>query len=181
MNKLRLVILAGVVAIVLLTTFGLKNFATTTPQAPQPATKPEAGYSAPDFSLKSLDGKTVKLSDFRGKPVFINFWASWCPPCKAEIPEIQKFYEKYKDKVTVLGVDITFNDKIPDVLSLLQADHATYPVLLDQDNNNPVADAYRVDGIPASFFVDKNGVIRDVHVGGMTLPMLEASISKAMQ
>ncbi len=180
MSKLRLVILTGIVAIVLLTTFGLKNFATTAPQAPQPATKPEVGFSAPDFSLKGLDGKTVKLSNLRGKPVFINFWASWCPPCKEEIPEIQKFYEKYQGRVEVLAVNITFNDKMPDILNILQADHATYPVLLDEDNNHPVADDYQVDGIPASFFVDKDGVIRDIHVGGMNLQMLEASISKAM-
>ena len=182
-----------VLGLAVLTTAGCmggdKNFTSSAAAAPAGQTAGVAhanvgtriGDQAPDFTLKTLDGNTIHLSDFRGKPVFVNFWASWCPPCKAEIPDIEKFYEKYKGKVTVLGVNLTFNDKMSDIVNLLQADHATYPVLLDEDNSHPVTDTYHVDGIPASFFVDKNGVIRDVYVGEMDLQMMEDSISKAMQ
>lgn len=80
----------------------------------------------------------------------------------------------------MLGVNITFNDKVQDVRNIMQANQANYPVLLDADGNHAVADLYQVDGIPASFFVDKDGVIRDHHVGGMTFEMLQESIRKAM-
>lgn len=173
MGKLKWVIVAGVVLIAALILLSTK-------QNVPPTTNPAIGYYAPDFTLKTMDGKTVKLSDFRGKPVYVNFWASWCPPCKEEMPDLEKFYEQNKNNVVVLGVNITFNDKIPDVQNLLNADHITYPILLDQDGNNGAAVSYQVSGIPASFFIDKNGIIRDMQVGAMTYSQMEASIQKAM-
>lgn len=178
MSKLRLLIIVGVIGIVLLTTFGLKS--TTTQPVVPPDVRPEIGFTAPDFSLKDLNGQTVKLSDFRGKPVYINFWASWCPPCREEMPELVKFYEKNKGKVVVLTIDIIFNDKLDEVRKLLQANNATYPVLLDEDPKNGAAYNYAITGIPEHFFIDKNGIIRDTAKGPMTLKMLEASLQKAL-
>ncbi len=179
--KLRLVAIVGVIAIVLLTTFGMKQSATP---GSTPVTAPNVGYeignTAPDFTLKTLEGKTVSLSDYRGKPVYINFWTSWCPACKEEMPEIQKFYEKNKDRAAVLTINITYSDKIADVQEILRQNKATFPVLLDENSTNSVTDRYGVYGIPASFFIDKNGIIRAHHEGAMTLKTLEESLKKAL-
>jgi peroxiredoxin len=178
-NKKRIVIVAVVILLVLITTFGSKILNKDSENRKQPETGPQIGLKAPDFTLKTLDGQTARLSDFRGKPVIINFWASWCPPCKKEIPEIQKFYEQSKGKVQILAINITFNDKLSDVQNILRANNAQFSVLLDENEQSSVADAYQVDGIPASFFIDKNGVIREIHVGGMTLDMLQEAVRKA--
>ena len=177
MSKRIVLIALGIVFAVLL---GALELNSNHPPSVNQATGPQIGSAAPDFTLKDLNGNTVKLSDFRGKPVYLNFWASWCPPCKAEIPEIQKFYQQNKDKVEVLAVNITFNDKVSDVVNLLKADKANYPVLLDTNINSSVANAYQVYGIPASFFIDKNGIIRGTHVGGMTLATLQEALKKAL-
>lgn len=177
MNKTRLLVVIGVIGIVLMVTFGLNQ---TTTQSQEPNVGYDIGFTAPDFTLKTLDGKTIKLSDYRGKPVYLNFWTSWCPACKEEMPEIEKFYERNKDRVEILTINITYSDKIPDVKELLAKNNAQFPVLLDENSNHSVTDLYGVYGIPASFFIDKNGVIREHHVGGMTLTPLEDGMKKAL-
>ena len=176
MSKRNILIVLGIVFVALFATIELKG---NVPPSPSPATGVQIGSTAPDFTLKDLNGNSVKLSDLRGKPVYINFWASWCPPCKAEIPEIEHFYQQNKDKVSVLAVNLTFNDKISDVVDILKASNANFPVLLDTDAKASVADSYQVYGIPASFFIDKNGIIREAHVGGMTLDTLQEALKKA--
>lgn len=177
MSKRIALIVLGIVFVALFATIELKS---NLPPSENQATGVQTGFRAPDFTLKDLNGNIVKLSDFRGKPVYLNFWASWCPPCKEEIPEIQKFYEINKANVTVLAVNITFNDKVSDVVNLLKASNANFPVLLDTNANASVADAYQVYGIPASFFIDKNGIIRATHVGGMTLATLQEALKMAL-
>lgn len=177
MSKRKILIVLGIIFVVLFAAVLLKS--KPTPSVTQ-ATRPQIGFTAPDFTLKDLNGNIVKLSDLRGKPVYLNFWASWCPPCKVEIPEIQKFYQQNKDKVTVLAIDLTFNDKLSDVIDMLKANNANFPVLLDTNANSSVADSYQVYGIPESFFIDKNGVIREKHVGGMSLDMLQEGLKKAL-
>ncbi len=169
MSKFKRYIFFGIVGVVLILAFSLHV---------APATHPEVGYTAPDFTLQTLSGKTVTLSDLRGKPVYLNFWASWCPPCQAEIPEIEKFYQTYNPNVTVLAVNLTTQDKMTDIENIINQDKVTFPVLLDRSNTSSVADLYQVDGIPASFFIDKNGIIRDQVVGGMTYAMMQTSIGK---
>lgn len=177
MSKRIVMIVLGIVFVVLFAAVELKS---NLPLAVSQATGPKIGLTAPDFTLKDLNGNIVKLSEFRGKPVYLNFWASWCPPCKAEIPEIQKFYQQNKDKVAVLAVNLTSNDKLTDVVNILKDSNANFPVLLDTNANSSVADAYQVYGIPASFFIDKNGIIRETHVGGMTLDTLQEALKKAL-
>ena len=176
MSKRIILIVLGIVFVALFATLELKS---DFPPSVTQATGPQIGSTAPDFTLKDLNGNIVKLSDFKGKPVYLNFWTSWCPPCKAEIPEIQKFYRQNKDKVTVLAVNITFNDKLSDIVNILKASNADFPVLLDTNANSSVADSYQVYGIPASFFIDKNGIIRETHVGGMTLATLQEALRKS--
>ena len=192
MSKKIVLIVLGVVFVVLFATIGLTSNlqppvtpstvtpSSATPPTVAPPTGPQIGYTAPDFTLKDLNGNTVKLSDFRGKPVYLNFWASWCPPCKAEIPEIQEFYQLNKDKVAVLAVNITYNDNVSDVVNILKANNTNFPVLLDINAKSSVADAYQVYGIPASFFIDKNGIIRATHAGGMTIVTLQEALKMTL-
>ena len=179
MNKLRLILVGGIIAVVLLTTFGLKS--STTP-------KPEVGTglgfvigsAAPDFTLQDLSGNTVRLRDLKGKAVYINFWATWCPPCKEEIPELEKFYRKNKDKVVMLAINITFNDKLNDIQKTLKENNITYPILLDYDESKGAAALFGITGVPEHFFIDKNGVLKAKGIGPMNLEMLQRNLAKAL-
>jgi cytochrome c biogenesis protein CcmG, thiol:disulfide interchange protein DsbE len=133
---------------------------------------PREGFFAPDFTLDTLDGEKIMLSDLRGKIVVINLWATWCLPCRAETPALEKSYEQYKDAgVVILGVDLTNQDSIPDVESFIQEFKLTYPILLDRDGS--VDHMYQIEGVPSTFFINREGVIRTVVVGG---PMSETFI-----
>ncbi|MCL4493144.1 MAG: TlpA family protein disulfide reductase [Nitrospirae bacterium] len=115
--------------------------------------KPAIHERAPEFSLEDISGKKVHLSDFREKVVLVNFWASWCPPCKMEIPGFQKIYETYKDKgFTVIGIA---TDDVPP--SFMKSMGMTYPVVLADDK--VISDYGNISGIPASFLVGRDGRI----------------------
>jgi peroxiredoxin len=185
--KLRFLAVIGLVAVVLLTTFGMKYKNAAEQPEPVPPSSANAGYEAeadnraPDFTLKTLDGKSVTLSDYRGKAVYINFWASWCPPCKEEMPEIQKFYDKNKDQIEVVTVAVAYLDQLKDIQDLLAQNKFSFPVVLDESSRNSVTERYGVVGIPASFFIDKDGVIRAQHEGAMTMEMLEQGMEMALK
>lgn len=121
------------------------------------------GKAAPDFKLKTLDGKEISLSQLKGKPVVVNFFASWCPPCIKEMPDLNAFANEYKDKVTVLGLNVTTNDRVEDVKKMVAEQKLTFPVLLDE--KGAAAVAYKIVPIPTTFFIDKDGVIQDVLIG----------------
>ena len=144
-----------------------------------PATgRPVAGSRAPDFTLTDLDGNTVRLSDLLGKVVFLNFWATWCSPCRAEMPDIEALHRKYRDRgVVVLGVDLRESEST--VRTYLERGGYTWTFLIDTTGR--VASAYRVSAIPTSFFIDREGVIRAVVIGGMTASTMEARLALAMQ
>ena len=128
-----------------------------------------------DFKLKDLNGKEVSLSDFKGKRVFLNFWASWCPPCKAEMPEMEDLYKETKDSdLVILAVNLGENKST--VEKFIKDNNYTFPVLLD--NNNEAAVNYRVVSIPTSFFIDKDGTIVDKHIGSITIADMKAYIKK---
>jgi thiol-disulfide isomerase/thioredoxin len=116
------------------------------------------GDVAPDFTLPKLDGGTMSLHDTRGKVVLIDFWATWCGPCKAAIPHVQKLYEKHKSKgFVVLGVDV-WEREGKDVVKKFRDDYGlTYDILLDTDGTVP--DLYQVRGIPSAWLLDRNGII----------------------
>ncbi|MFC4618605.1 peroxiredoxin family protein [Camelliibacillus cellulosilyticus] len=126
------------------------------------------GNQAPDFTLKNFAGKTVNLSDFRGKNVIINFWASWCPPCRAEIPELESYYQSHKNKAfTILAVDVTSTEAtVSGVKSFVQKNHMSYPVVLDAEGD--VSSAYGVMSLPTSYFIDSKGIIKYKVIGAMT-------------
>ncbi|MEM1503616.1 TlpA disulfide reductase family protein [Domibacillus sp. 8LH] len=137
----------------------------------------EHGQKALDFGLKTRENQNIKLSDYKGKNVFVNFWASWCPPCRAEMPHIQDFYEEYKGKdVAVLSVNLTHLDKDLDTIhQFVQKNGLTFPVIYDE--RRIVNDLYKVNTIPTSYVVDKDGVIRERIVGPVSKERLEKLFS----
>ena len=144
---------------------------------PQTQAAIEVGKPAPDFSLKDVDGKEVRLSDFAGKPVLINFWATWCPPCREEMPEINKFYGKYKGSgLVVLSINATFQDSVENVKSTIKSDKLTFPVLLDEAGQ--VARQYQLNGLPTSFFIDDQGIIRKIQIGEVEPDRLDVYFSE---
>jgi cytochrome c biogenesis protein CcmG, thiol:disulfide interchange protein DsbE len=131
---------------------------------------PRTGFLAPNFDLKTPEGKLISLSDLRGQAVLVNLWATWCPPCRAEMPAIQKLYDEYKDQgFEVLAVNMTYQDRPQAVLPFVQANDLTFPILLDGTGN--MARKYELRSLPSSFFVNRDGTIHEVVIGG---PMSEA-------
>lgn len=133
----------------------------------------QQGNIAPDFQLKTIEGQNVKLSDLRGQKVILNFWASWCPPCRAEMPDMQNFYQKYKDQdVTILGVNLTATEKkAEDVAAFAKEYGLTFPIVLD--DQSVVGGMYQTTSIPTSYMIDTQGVIQNKIVGPMTLETME--------
>ena len=128
---------------------------------------PEVGKLAPDFKLQSLDGQTVSLGDFRGKPVLLNFWATWCPPCRFEMPFLQEIFEnkEWSGKgLVILTIDIGENPSR--VKEFMENYDLSFPVLLDTDQN--LALEYNIRAIPTTFFIDKDGIIQDIKVGAFS-------------
>ncbi len=143
------------------------------------APAPREGFAAPDFSLTTLNGAEVRLSDLRGKVVFLNFWTSWCPPCKEEMPAIQQLYEQ-SPEVAVLAVNLTDQDNLEDVKAFLAEYQITFDVLLDLDGK--VSTLYQIQALPTSFFIDKSGIIRKVVYGGpIARALLFSEISRLTQ
>lgn len=138
---------------------------------------PRKGFSAPGFTLTTLDGSDVSLSDLRGKVVIVNFWASWCLPCRVEMPAMEQVHRAYKDLgLVVLAVNMTSGDSRGDAAAFVEEYELTFPVPLDLDGS--VSSRYEVLGLPTTFFIDAQGVIREVVVGG---PMSEALIQSKVE
>ena len=127
--------------------------------------------------MDSLDGGQTTLSDLRGQIVLVNLWASWCLPCRAEMPAIERVYRSYKDLgLEVLAVNATNQDSVDAARAFVQERGLTFPVLLDRTGS--VSAAYNLRGLPSSFFIDRQGVIRSVVIGG---PMNEALIQSKVE
>lgn len=131
------------------------------------------GDTAFDFTLKDLEGNDVKLSDFQGKKVFLNFWATWCPPCKAEMPHMQKFYETKANEmnVEILAVNLTKEDKgIEKVKKFAEDYKITFPILLDEKGH--IGNKYRSFAIPTTYVLNTKGEIEQKIVGPMNEEMM---------
>jgi cytochrome c biogenesis protein CcmG, thiol:disulfide interchange protein DsbE len=126
---------------------------------------PRAGFLAPRFTLQSTTGQNISISELTGRPVLINFWASWCPPCRAEMPAMQRVFEDYQDQgFVILAINTAYQDNPQEALSFLQEHGITFPVLWDLDGN--VSRQYQIRALPSTFFLDADGVIHEVILGG---------------
>ena len=143
------------------------------------------GDTPPDFTLTSLDGDEVTLSDLRGKKVVLNFWATWCPPCKAEMPHMQKYYEQHakEDNVEIIAVNLTSQErdfsadgKIDTVMTFRDSFELTFPILLDQKRE--VSPQYNVMTIPTTYFIDSKGYIQRAISGPMDMDMLKSYVDE---
>jgi cytochrome c biogenesis protein CcmG, thiol:disulfide interchange protein DsbE len=140
----------------------------------------KVGQLAPDFTLNDLDGKPVRLSDLKGKAVFVNFFATWCQDCRTEMPDIEKTWQAYKDKgVVVLAVDLANQDELGDVNLFVKEFGLTMPVLRDETGS--VISQYRVNVIPVSYFVNRQGVLAAVQIGAMSRQTMEQRLTKLLQ
>lgn len=124
---------------------------------------PLVGSPAPDFTLSDLSGKEAQLSDLRGRPILVTFWATWCPPCKKEMPEIQAAYDQHKDRGFVV-LAVNFGENLEAAKVFVNQMDLRFPVLLDRKVN--VASRYGVWSLPVSFFIDRNGIIQERVFGG---------------
>lgn len=123
------------------------------------------GQLAPDFELETLDGKVVKLSDFKGQKVLLNFWATWCPPCRAEMPDMQKFHEDYEDAV-ILAVNLAETElSQQNVEDFLDEYGVTFNVLSDSDSR--VATIYNATALPTSYLINSKGEIHNIARGAL--------------
>lgn len=129
---------------------------------------PKAGSPAPDFELETLDGEQLHLQDLLGRPVVINFWATWCIPCEAEMPLLEESYARYPE-LEILAVN--FAESSTTVQTFVDSYDLSFEILLDP--RALVQTLYRVRGYPTTYFVDEEGMIRAVHIGVLNQRQLE--------
>ncbi len=134
------------------------------------------GMVAPDFTLETLDGSSLTLSSFRGKIVLINFWASWCPPCRSEMPELEQAYKELGDDFVLLAVNETNSDNVDDVRTFVNEQGLSFPILLDKDGTT--SNAYRASSLPTSYFIDREGKIYLIQVGGMNKSFVKSVVGE---
>ncbi|WP_077326456.1 redoxin domain-containing protein [Virgibacillus siamensis] len=137
----------------------------------------EAGETAPDFELETLSGETFRLSDLRGKAVFLNFWASWCGPCKKEMPDMQQFHEKHKNDVEVIAVNLTGSEMgVGKVRNYIDKFGYTYPIPLDKKSK--VQEMYDVTVVPTTYFIGPDGEVMESKRGPMTYDFMLDMLKK---
>ena len=141
----------------------------------------EVNYPAPELSLQNVNGETESLIGYRDQVVLVNNWATWCPPCKAEMPAIEKVYNEYKEQgFIVLAVDQTYQDDPFDIMPFIEDYELTFPVLLDETGD--IGRVYQVRSLPSSYFIDRYGFISDVVIGGpMSESLLRIRVEEALK
>lgn len=159
---------------------------TTSPSVSDEEEKSSAGEesdaeTAPDFTVYDADGGEVTFSSLLGKPVVLNFWASWCGPCKSEMPHFQELFEQYGEDVTFVMVNLTGDgwDNIDDAQELISSNGYTFPVYFDNDGD--AAAKYSIYSIPYSCFITADGIILDSHLGMMSEDELTAAIEELLK
>lgn len=138
----------------------------------------EVNFPAPELSLANLDGETQSLAEFEGKVVLVNNWATWCPPCKAEMPSLKKFHDAHAEEgFTVIGVEA--GDGVEEVLAFAQSYDLTFPVWLDP--HGAALDAFKNGSLPNSYVIDRTGTVRLAWTGEISLAMLEKHVTPLIE
>ncbi len=159
------------------------------PQHPRPAATqpdraadssdpaPQVGHPAPDFALESIDGGTVTLAELRGKVVLVNIWATWCPPCRAEMPAIEAAYQRHRDQGFVV-LAVNQRERTSAVIGFMRERELTFTALLDPDG--AVGANYQASAIPSSFFIGRDGIIRSVYRGPLPRGVIDATVESLL-
>lgn len=138
-------------------------------------TAPKVGAAAPDFTLPSLGGKAVSLNSYKGKVVLLNFFATWCPPCRAEMPDLESSYKELKDKgLEIIAVDLQEDQNT--VSGYVKSLGLSFTILLDRGAD--VFGQYHVTGLPTSYFIDRDGVIREISIGALNKKLIMQKLEK---
>ncbi|MBI2657328.1 redoxin domain-containing protein [Candidatus Woesearchaeota archaeon] len=130
---------------------------------------PRLGFYAPNFNTVYLNGSEFELYELRGKPVILNFWATWCPPCVREMPNLQDFYDRHKDEVVVIGVNL--GEKNRTIQNFIKRINVTFPIVLDKDKE--IEKYYNLIIRPTTYFIDEKGLIVDKKLGELKKEELE--------
>lgn len=150
-------------------------YLTSTAARPEGEVVPRIGGLAPDFTLTDLDGKPVRLSDYRGRVVFLNFWATWCPPCREEMPDMEAVRLQVGERAVIVAVNL--GEAPGEVRRFAESGGLGFKILLDSDGK--VAERYMIRNIPTSFFIDRDGVIRSKYIGALDRGRMLAAIDAA--
>ncbi|WP_157729591.1 TlpA family protein disulfide reductase [Tumebacillus algifaecis] len=140
------------------------------------AEMPVVGYRAPAFELQTFDGQTVKLSDLKGKPVVLNFWASWCGPCRDEMPDLETVHKQYGDRVQFYGINLTSQDNLDKAKAFMKEMGVSFPSLMDADEKT--AKAYRTFSIPMTYGIDQNGIVSEIHKGQINKVVMDGMLQR---
>jgi thiol-disulfide isomerase/thioredoxin len=173
---LKLLLGLGLILIGVAVTLMLPNKKddTDSPITSLSVTPMEVNYAAPQLTLQNINGKTESLIDFRDKVVLINNWATWCPPCKAEIPTLEAYYQAHStDDFVIIGIEA--GESQNDVLEFVRRSEITYPIWFDLEN--AALNAFRNSGLPNSYVIDRNGTVRLAWVGEINREMLEKYVT----
>lgn len=138
---------------------------------------PVVGQHAPNFAFQKADGSTVTLADFRGQPVLVNFWATWCGPCRQEMPDLVRLYETHTDEGLVI-LEVNVAESPEAVSTFVQEFGMTMPVIMD--SRGEVMDAYKTQSLPSSFFIDREGTIQVRWIGFLSSDLMETHLEKIL-
>lgn len=126
---------------------------------------PQIGFTAPQFTLTTLEGDTLDLSQTQAQVIVLNFWATWCPPCRAEMPTFERLSREFgPDQVLFIGVNATFQDNLTNIHQFVKENDITFPILLDLDGK--VSRVYQIQAFPTTFLLERDKTIRNMMIGG---------------
>jgi thiol-disulfide isomerase/thioredoxin len=168
-----------VLIVVILVAGAAWTAASRVPAGAEQATRERARRATPGIELATLDGGKFRLADHIGQPVVVNFWATWCPPCRAELPAFEQVYQSHREKgLVIVGVDVA--ESPDEVAQFVTQARLTFPIALD--TSGETTELYRIQGMPTTFFVGRDGKIKDTVIGGpLTKAAIESKVAELMK